>query len=172
MVVSSPSAVRTRALTDCSCRIRISSASLFSLVFCTMTTGSRAESASESRISRIVPAFISGVWLASDVPVTSGVSDDSVSVSVSVDLSDSASDVASAALFDSASDVASASTLPSASAPALTLSPNRNAASITHIIFPSRYFQRFFTSFFICFHSYFQKYIGGRPVRLSVFCAD
>ena len=59
-----------------------------------MTTGSRAESASESRISRIVPVFISGVWLASDVPVTSDVSDDSVSVSVdsSASQSDSASD--------------------------------------------------------------------------------
>ena len=88
-------------------------------------TGSRAESASESRISRIVPVFISGVWLASDVPVTSDVSDDSVSVSVSADLtdsdvasaalSDSASDVASAALFDSASDVASATLSDSAS---------------------------------------------------------
>ena len=78
-----------------------------------MTTGSRAESASESRISRIVPVFISGVWLALDVPVTSDVSDDSVSVSVSADLTDS--DVASAALSNSASDAASATLSDSAS---------------------------------------------------------
>lgn len=157
-------------------------------------TGSRAESASESRISRIVPVFISGVWLASDVPVTSDVSDDSVSVSVSADLTDS--DVASAALSDSASDVASAALFDSASdvASQLYLIPLRmfrvfpfeNLPAFLHQCFRlTLWLRASHTSVFradisnglyVFFHLFSlilsKNIFGGRPVRLSAFCAD